>query len=417
MTSFWKQWTDSFARNVLKIGLGSIGATAATILAIPVLSRAYSPQAFGYLGTFTAIVSVATCVATGRFELAIALPEMLSEAMALRRLARMLVAACSLLLLAAMPWAYTYAGWFGQSKLALWLALAPVALLLNGLIQIETAMASRTGAYSRVAAARITQAIVCIVVQLAASPLGHAGLLVGVLLGGIAQLLLVTQWHKLVLLPESPRFEDLPALARKHSSFPLFLLPAAVIDTLTGQLPFFLGALWFSSGFVGFYMMAARAISIPSSLVSGSVSQVFYQEFPRLLPNFPEARRLLFRTWGQLLLLGAIPFMLVAYFAEPLFVSILGESWRPAAAVATVIAPMVFAMFISSPTSGAMIALGHTRLPPVFSALFVIYRIGGFWMGHLCNDYLLGLACIAAAEIATILVYNIIILWSLRART
>ena len=64
-----------FAKNVLTLLTGSTIAQAIPIAVSPILTRLYTPEDFGILALFLAIVSFIAIVFTGQYESAIILPE------------------------------------------------------------------------------------------------------------------------------------------------------------------------------------------------------------------------------------------------------------------------------------------------------------------------------------------------------
>ena len=64
-----------FASDILKLVSGTAFAQIITILASPILTRLYSPEAFGFLAIFISITSIVGVIACMRYELAIMLPK------------------------------------------------------------------------------------------------------------------------------------------------------------------------------------------------------------------------------------------------------------------------------------------------------------------------------------------------------
>ena len=64
-----------FASDILKLVSGTAFAQIITILASPILTRLYSPEAFGFLAIFISITSIIGVIACMRYELAIMLPK------------------------------------------------------------------------------------------------------------------------------------------------------------------------------------------------------------------------------------------------------------------------------------------------------------------------------------------------------
>ena len=65
---------STFVSNVVTLSTGTIIAQALGILAAPILSRLFAPEAFGVLGLFTAISGIIGAMVCLRYDLAIMLP-------------------------------------------------------------------------------------------------------------------------------------------------------------------------------------------------------------------------------------------------------------------------------------------------------------------------------------------------------
>ena len=72
--------SSSFATDVLKLVTGTTFAQIIAILASPLLTRLYGPEAFGFLALFTSITSIIGVIACMRYEMAIMLPKTDEEA-------------------------------------------------------------------------------------------------------------------------------------------------------------------------------------------------------------------------------------------------------------------------------------------------------------------------------------------------
>ena len=65
----------SFVANVLILMTGTTIAQAIPIVASPIITRIYAPDEFGTFALYMAIVSIVSVMATGKYELAVMLPE------------------------------------------------------------------------------------------------------------------------------------------------------------------------------------------------------------------------------------------------------------------------------------------------------------------------------------------------------
>ena len=88
--------SSSFATDVLKLVTGTTFAQIIAVLASPLLTRLYGPEAFGFLALSTSIItSIIRVVACMRYELAIMLPKTDEEAANLLGLCLLCVAVIS----------------------------------------------------------------------------------------------------------------------------------------------------------------------------------------------------------------------------------------------------------------------------------------------------------------------------------
>lgn len=71
-----KKMTKSrFVRNVAIMATGAAGAQLITVIASPFITRIYGPEAFGIMGTFTALTNIIIPIAALTYPIAIVLPK------------------------------------------------------------------------------------------------------------------------------------------------------------------------------------------------------------------------------------------------------------------------------------------------------------------------------------------------------
>jgi O-antigen/teichoic acid export membrane protein len=187
-----------------------------------------------------------------------------------------------------------------------------------------------------------------------------------------------------------------------------------MLDAITQQLPMLLAVVWFSQQDAGQFSLAWRVTAVPVLMLASAAGTVFYQSFAQLAGDADAARAALWLQWRRFALLGALPSLLLLAFGGPVFAAIFGPTWREAGRLAAALAPMLFAMLVSSPTSGALIVLGLQKWSPLFGLAMLVYRPAALWLGALQGSLLLGLALWAAAEIVAIVLYNGLLLRRLR---
>ena len=86
---------SEYSKNVLTLLSGTVIAQALPILFAPVLTRIFSPEEFAVYGVYIAVVMFCTVLSSGRYELAIILPEDDEKAINLLSLSYRLLAVVS----------------------------------------------------------------------------------------------------------------------------------------------------------------------------------------------------------------------------------------------------------------------------------------------------------------------------------
>jgi len=398
----------SAARDVAILTLGTVIAQIVTMAATPLLSRLYSPSEFGLLAVFLAVVSVGATLVTLRYESSILVPKENTESASLVLLSLFLGGGLSLTL--AVLGALTpveVLKTIGLGALGDWVPIAFLTAAATAVFVVMQSWMNRQKKYMQMAGLRVGQSI------------GLAGLAIALDLLDIENGLLIAQVCASVCLCFAAiwlgrsaallwQTSHVKAVAVVHKNAPRYMLPAALLDVVSLQMPVVLIAAWFGAGEAGQFSMAWRLLMLPMALVGGAIGQVFMQRFSNLVTSPMLAGDLIKRSWLILLLIGFLPFLSMFLFGDIVFYIFLGDEWSGSGEVAKVLAPMAFAMFVSSPTSGAFIILGIQKYSLLFGAASLIYRPVSLFLGYYFGDVYLGLMVWVVFEILQIFLYQVV---------
>jgi O-antigen/teichoic acid export membrane protein len=400
---------SEFAKNAAILTIGTMAAQGIAIVSMPVLSRLYTPADFGLLAVFLAVSGIVATAITLRFDSAILLPKIQHESKALVLLSgssSVLIGILVLLIAWLIPNSVKSA--LGILVLNEWLLLAVLFGISVALTTTASTWYNRQRAYLKISALRVTQGSTSVLLAIVLGFWGfHNGLMLAQLSASlIVVVMLIFGLHRLRV---NWRGYDFLAVAKKYRASPQYLLPTSLLDVVSLQLPVLLITAWFGDESAGQFSMAWKVSAIPSALIGAAVGQVFLQKFSETWPDVQAGRKLLFQTWKILALVGLLPTVLIIFFGGQLFSLILGGVWRDAGNMAAILAPMLYAMFISSPTSGTFLVLGMQRYNLLFGIAVLIYRPICIWIGVLNDDLIFGLTLLAAIEVVQILIYQAVV--------
>lgn len=371
----------SFARNVGMLTGGTAFAQGLAVLALPLLTRLYSPEDFDLLAVYVAIIGIATVASCLRYNIAIPLPENDADGMTL--LAVALISAIAVSAALALPVllapAYT-AAVLGQPRLEPYLWMVPFGVLLASAYNALQYWSSRKKQFGLVARTRMTRAGGGIGTQAAigAAAPSPFGLIFGhMLYGGLG---VVGLLHNLLLrdrlVLRQQNFTRIREQLIAYRRFPIWSAPEALFNTLGMQLPVILIAAASAGPEAGFLMLAMRVMGLPMTLVGASVSQVLIAEAPAKLRNGTLATFTRSTMW-RLFLIGAPPLLVVGALSPLLFPVVFGPEWGRAGWLMSWMAPWFLLQFVASPVSMVLLITGHYKQALLLQAAGFVLRVGG----------------------------------------
>jgi lipopolysaccharide exporter len=399
---------NTVRKNTVVLTAGTLIAQIIGISVTPILSRIYTPSDYGLLAIFSAFVAICSTLITMRYETRILLPKSEEESKKIMQLVILMSIFIGgiLILLSSYLVSESLLKIMRLSELGPWINTAIAASVATAIIGVITNWLNRLTKYVTISILRILQASLSAI----------AGLTFGItmmnegLLYAQSVALLLTLIVVIVIAHTSINkkisFAELMNTAKIHKRAPLYLLPTAIVDIVTLQLPFFLISIWFSNTMTGNYRMAYSLLLLPASLVGTSIAQIFAQKYSNIWPDATASKLILIKTWKYLAVFGFVPMITIILFGEQIFEKALGKDWIQAGQIASVMAPMVFASLIHSPTSSTLTVMGMERIGFFLALTVVIYRPLSFYIGYLYNDFFLGLALYSFFEIMHFIIFQ-----------
>lgn len=379
MISYVKRLTSSkFVRNVAILATGTAGAQAITMAFSPVITRLYGPEAFGILGTFTAILAVLAPLAAWSYPIAIVLPKRDADAIGLAKLSIGIAVAMSLLAaLVLVLFKAPIVNIFNLQAIEPFILLLPLAMLFAAAMAIMTQWVIRKKLFKITAKVAILQALW---LNIAKAGIGFfspfaAVLIVLATLGSMLHALML--WTGVRKSPEgrieaTSRGEEVSvgskALAKRHRDFAYYRTPQIVLNAVSQSLPVLMLASFFGPTAAGFYSLGKMVLGIPTTLIGQSVASVFYPRINEAIHNKEDPHKLLMKATTALAVAGLIPFGLVVIFGPWLFSFVFGNDWHTAGVYAQWLALWSYFGFMNKPSVGAIPVLA-------LQGFFLIYEI------------------------------------------
>ena len=401
-----------FHGDVLRLASGTGIGQAIGILAAPVITRLFAPEAYGIAAVFASLTAILSVVACARYELAIVLPKEDGEAANLFWLSTV-VALLFGLLTSVFTWIVgpTVLIWIDAPQLAPFLWLIPLAVLLHGLFIALNYWNTRTGHFTRLSVASVTSRLTGTAMTLGAGFAGFAtagAMIVASIFGrAVATVVLGGQ-----IFRDNGRFLiqnfDRRAIwsgMKRHRKFPLFSSWAGLLNIASWQLPIIMFGIFFSPAIVGFYALGFRILQMPMSLIGQAIGRVFHQRAAEAHVQ-GDLRPLVRNLLRLLLLAGLAPIVALAVIGEELFAFAFGAKWADAGLYAQILSPWALVWFVSSPLSTLFGVLEKQAQGLRMQVTIFVSRLCSIAIGAYYGDVILALTLLSASGI---LVYGTLI--------
>jgi O-antigen/teichoic acid export membrane protein len=348
---------NRFAQSVSIIVGGTALAQTLGLVAAPILTRIYRPADFGALQIFISVMSLLTVAATGRYEIAVLLPEDEQSAIDVLTLSMLCVGTVAGLC-GAVVLICRYHWVLPSSMIPLrgFLWLLPFSILGSGIYQTLSYWAMRRDDYTQIAKSKFTQAAAQFVTQLGAGLAVHGsfGLLLGDAVGRMSGSgrFIRDLWTSYANHIRAVRIRSMFRLAARYREYPLVSMWGTLINMSGLALPALFLAQYYGAGETGSFGLVYRVLGAPTSLIGISIAQVYISEAAKLSRSDPQRLMHIFlKTTRHMTYLGLAPCIAFAIVAPWLFEHIFGHPWRDAGEYARYLAFMFYASFINSPVT------------------------------------------------------------------
>ena len=387
---------SGFVKAVSTLLSGTLIALIISYLAQPVLSRLYTPEAFGLLDSLVAIIALLVPFATLRYEDALMLPEDDEEALGLLGLTFLLVvivtAGCLLLLTFQNPLMALLPESARSSTLLPHLLWIPPALAAIRFAKLTELWLNRKKAYRAISSGQVAQTGVMAAVRIALAQVTSRALPAGLIGGYIAGYVASTIWHLRQILRFQKQFfrgisngHYIRFAAKRYKQFPLFAMPSTLLNTLQSRLPVLVLLVFFGEAIVGYYGRAFALFAVPLSLVGYAISQVFFVEGADAIRTH-SLTQLTTKVHSRLITVGLFPTLALMITGPEVVSLFLGAPWETAGIYLRWLAPWFFLASIASPLTRIFDLLERQRLEFATSTIIFILQFSFFLYGCYTGD-------------------------------
>lgn len=337
---------SEFIKNIFTLLSGATIAQVITFISIPVLTRIFTPEDFGFIAIYISIANILATAATGRFELAIMLPEQRKNALAIMKGTFKIIIWISaisflpIIILKNTSSKFTYflePGYF---------YFLPLSVFVFASVKVLLQWYSREKKFRLQAATKIIQTSSTASVNIATgfiTLVKKSGLFIGHIVGQSAQLIILFfRFFKQEKIEfKSISKTEINEELKENLNFPYYSAPMGVLNMFSVDILIYVLNLFFSTTLVGLYSNANKVINYPLSVISQSFTSVFYQK----ISETKEKLKLYVISYLSNFVLATLAMIPVVFWGEEIFSFVLGKDWALAGSIAKYLAPLTISSF------------------------------------------------------------------------
>jgi len=378
-----------FIRNVTLLVTGTAAAQSIALLASPIITRLYGPEAFGVMGVFLSLVGIFAPIASLTYPIAIVLPKDDRNAKKIIKLS--IYISLSLAFLVALILLFFYipvVELFQLREVSSYLFLIPLVIIFSGLNQVLEHWLIRTKQFRINAKVAFLQSFIINFSKMGIgffNPVATVLVVLSAFANGIRAFMSMYLIKKTEYKPieySEGNLYSVKEIAKKYKDFPLFRAPEVFIHSVSQRFPILMLTIFFGPLSAGFYTLGNTVLQKPIQLVGKSVGDVFYPRISKAANNREDLTNLIKKATLALVAIGIIPFGLIIFFGPWIFGFIFGAEWITAGKYAQWIGIFLFCEFINRPSVMALPVLSAQLFHLLFTGITMIVRITALMIGY-----------------------------------
>lgn len=395
MRNFIKKLKENrFIKSVCSLSAGAIMAQLIGLVTTPIVSRLYSPSAYGDYAIIVSVSSIISSLASLGLNSAIMAGETEEECKSIFTVTFWIsvffvFCACTILMVIS-PLVKLFDAGINYITACILVGCLTVFNLLSALLAIYM---NRKGLNKALMINSIIGALatLCITVPLGFCKIGMYGMyLAAVISAMLCSFLMIRKANPFKKITIS----DMKNVFRTQKKYVIYQYPANIIDTITYQAPTQVYSNVFGNDALGGYNMSEKILGLPSRLIATPINTVYFRTATEYTRENKDLSKFTFRLLMYILLIAFIPMVITILFAEPIFTFILGADWGEAGQYASIMILYYVFRFCTTSVSYCRVVIGKQTTNFLMSFLNLAVVAGSLAFGILVfQDILYAILC------------------------
>jgi lipopolysaccharide exporter len=398
----------SFTHDILTVASVPVISQILGLILTPIVTRLYAPEVFGLANIIGSMVMLFAVFSTMGYHGAIILPKNDKTSSNI-----LLVCFTSLITVSVIVIFIVGAGKvFIASKLNApelvnYLWFVPIFVFFHGMYQTLRYWKIRMRRFDNLATSRVSEIIVRKSYQIPAGLLGFGSfgsLIAADLAATIAKNIVLLKGVDIKISGINKKLLlKLWSVAKRYKKFPQFSVWAEFFSRMPSAIISFIIIRFFGQEMLGYYGLSLMVLSLPSTLISGSVSEAFAPRVA-MAKHDNGHTELLEKIYARLVIVMIFPFIILGLFGNRLFPLVFGAEWMQAGIIAQILVFRIFFEIIFSPALSLVDIMEKQELHVFRSVSSSLIAIVALMLGAHYSNFYVAMWLLALFEGISILV-------------
>ena len=371
---------------------------------MPIVTRIYSPEAFGLQSIFGSIVMLIAVFATMSYHSSLILPKTEDEAFimfAVCIISTLFITGFSVLIIS---FGYDFIIQKSNTpELKYYLWLTPVFVFFHGLCQTLRFWNTRHKIFGRIAASRVIETISKNSFVIGSGLLGYTtggSLIYGILFASIFKISILTGklWQEnKKRIKRIMNLENLLTGAKRYRKFPKYSVWSELLSRIPEVITVFLIMHYFNKTLLGHYSLSLMVLTLPTVFLTSSIMEAFS---PRAAMAKHEGKHidLLLKVNERTASLTIFPFMVLGITGDILFKFVFGPNWNEAGIIVQILVIRTFFEIIFSPTMSFINIMEKQEVSLLRRIANIIVVVVALVVGGIYNNFYLAILMLVLME-------------------
>jgi O-antigen/teichoic acid export membrane protein len=176
-------------------------------------------------------------------------------------------------------------------------------------------------------------------------------------------------------------YSQFKLLTKKYTDFPRYLMADQVLNNIGGSIHIFFISAYFSSTELGYVSMAATLLTVPITVISAAIKDVFRQKANEEFCKIGSCRDSYMRLLKPIAFFGIVFFGLLYFILPYSFTVFIGNQWVKAGIYSQLLLPMFVSNFISMSLGGVLIIAKKIIISLYWQLYTILVSVIAFLVG------------------------------------